>query len=96
MENEYTKYAIKNMGEVTIKEGFSITIYGKYNSKDILIAHIQLLDFDKNREFIMNLVDKYYVIHKITKKIIMDDVNFKEDVKKYFMCYFNILDEKTF
>jgi hypothetical protein len=80
-----TKYVTENMGEVTIDDGFAITIWGKYNSKDILIALVQLLDFSKNKDFIMNIVNQYDKIHRITKMAIMEDINCKESIKDYFM-----------
>ena len=94
MENELhtEKYATENMGEVIITDmGFATSIQGKYNLMDINMALIQLIDFKKNRNFIMNLVNQYDKIHEITKKAIMDDINCKEEVKDYFT---HLFDEK--
>jgi hypothetical protein len=81
-----TKYITKNMGEVTIIDlGFSISIWGKYYSMDTQLAHIQLLDFDQNKGFIMNVVNQYDKIYERTKKVIIHDTKFREVIRDHFI-----------
>jgi hypothetical protein len=83
-----TKYTTKNMGEIKVVDygfGFIVSICGKYNSKDIEIAGMRGVNFQGNYDYIMKLVDQYSEIHKITKKVIVENFEHNETVKYYFL-----------
>ena len=76
------------MGEIIVNDCvLGISIEGKYNSRNRVIALLQFVDFDKNKDFIMNIVNQYEKIQKITKKAMMDDIDCKEYIRDYFISY---------
>jgi hypothetical protein len=83
-----TKYTTKNMGEIKVVHsglGLMVSIYGKYNSKNIAIAGMAFINFQENYNYIMKLIDQYSGIHKITKRAIIENFEHNETVKHYFL-----------
>lgn len=99
INNEYfneTRYMTENMGEITVWHTFATSIYGEYNSEKTNIALIQLVSFEEDFEYFMNLINQYRKIHEITKKAIIENFNNNEEIKSFFYHYNSLGEEELF
>jgi len=98
MKNKFpieTKYISENMGEITIiNDGYSTSFFANYNLKKTQVALIQLYEFNKNKDFFLNLINQYSEIHKKTKHYIINNYSSNQIIKDYFKHHFDILKEE--
>jgi len=97
-ESNETKYITENMGEITVTDNGFKYIYGKYNSEKIQIANLGLISFkfNENFDYIMNIINQYDKIYKISKKAIIKKFKNDENIIRFFNPYYSLEIEELY